>query len=87
MKADATQVLATNYVVVVLSQFVCMQVHVLMIAKRNVSCGREHMARSCLVWQREEIVSVKYREGLSFQDARKVVNSRRVIVGFICHGC
>ena len=35
MRADATQVQTTNYVVVVLSQFACMQVHVLMIAKRN----------------------------------------------------
>ena len=49
-----------------------------------VSCGGEHMAtsRSCPVWQREkEIVSVKYREGLSFQDARKIVNSRVVLSG------
>ena len=47
-----------------------------------VSCGGEHMAtsRSCPVWQREkEIVSVKYREGLSFQDARRVVTSRVVL--------
>ena len=35
MKADATRVLTTKYVVVVLSQLICMQVHVLMIAKRN----------------------------------------------------
>ena len=44
-----------------------------------VSCGGEHMAtsRACPVWQRDsEIVSVKYREGLSFQDATKIVNSR-----------
>ena len=49
-----------------------------------VSCDGEHMAtsRSCPVWQREkEIVSVKYREGLSFQDARKIVNSRVVLSG------
>ena len=46
-----------------------------------VSCGSEHIAtsRTCPVWQREEIVSVKYREGLSFQDARKVVNSRFIL--------
>ena len=47
-----------------------------------VSCGGDHMAtsRTCPVWQREkEIVSVKYREGLSFQDARKVVNSRFIL--------
>ena len=46
-----------------------------------VSCGGEHMAtsKSCPVWQRKkEIVCVKYRKGLSFQDARKIVNSRVV---------
>ena len=48
-----------------------------------VSCGGEHMAtsRSCPVWQREEIVSVKYRKDFSFQDARKIVNSRTVLSG------
>ena len=49
-----------------------------------LSCGGEHMAtsRSCPVWQREkEIVSVKYREGLSFQDARRVVTIRVVLPG------
>ena len=66
MKADATHVLTTNYVVFVLSQFVCMRFHVPKL--KCVSCGGEHMAtsRSCPVWQREkEIVSVKYREGFS----------------------
>ena len=48
---------------------------------KRVSCGGEHMAtsRTCPVWQREEIVSVKYREGLPFQDARKVVKSRFIM--------
>ena len=47
-----------------------------------VSCGGEHMAtaRSCPVWQREKEI-VKYREGLSFQDARKILNSRIVLSG------
>ena len=46
-----------------------------------VSCGGEHMATS-MSWQREkEIVSVKYRQGLSFQDARKIVNSWIVLWG------
>ena len=49
-----------------------------------VSCGGGHMATSisCPVWQRErEIVSVKYREDLPFQDARRVVTSRVVLPG------
>ena len=42
-------------------------------------CGGDHMAtsRTCPVWKREkEIVTVKYRESLSFPEARKIVNSR-----------
>ena len=76
MKADATRVLTTKYVVVVLEPI---NMHASPCADdcqkklKCVSCGGEHMAtsRSCPVWQREkEILSVKYREGLSFQDAR-----------------
>ena len=46
-----------------------------------VSCGGEHIVTS-RSWQREkEIVFVKYRECFSFQDARKIVNSRVVLSG------
>ena len=43
------------------------------------NCGGEHIAtsRTCPVWKREkEIVTVKYRESLSFPEARKIVDSR-----------
>ena len=43
------------------------------------NCGGEHVAtsRTCPVWKREkEIVTIKYRESLSFPEARKIVNSR-----------
>ena len=42
------------------------------------NCGGEHVAtsRTCPVWKREkEIVTIKYKESLSFPEARKIVNS------------
>ena len=44
------------------------------------NCGGEHIgtSRTCPVWKREkEIVTVKYKESLSFPKARKIVDSRR----------
>ena len=43
------------------------------------NCKGEHVAtsRSCPLWKKEkEIVTVKYTEGLSFPEARKIVESR-----------
>ena len=43
------------------------------------NCGGEHYStsRSCLVWKREkEIVTVKCKEGLSFPEAKKIVETR-----------
>ena len=43
------------------------------------NCGGEHAAtsRTCPVWKREkEIVTIKYKESLSFPEARKIVNNR-----------
>ena len=47
------------------------------------NCGGEHVAtsRTCLLWKREkEIVTIKYRESLSFPEARKIVESRQNII-------
>ena len=46
---------------------------------RCVNCKGEHVAtsRSCPVWKKEkEVVTVKYKEGLSFPEARKIVQAR-----------
>ena len=46
---------------------------------RCVNCKGEHVAtsRSCPVWKKEkEVVTVKYKEGLSFPEARKIVEAR-----------
>ena len=46
---------------------------------RCINCKGEHVAtsRSCPVWKKEkEVVTVKYREGLSFPEARKIVEAR-----------
>ena len=43
------------------------------------NCGGEHYStsRSCLVWKREkEIVTIKCKEGLSFPEAKKIVETR-----------
>ena len=51
---------------------------------RCVNCKGEHVAtsRSCPVWKKEkEVVTVKYREGLSFPEARKVVEARYNVGG------
>ena len=43
------------------------------------NCGGKHVAtsRTCPVWKREkEIVTIKYKESLSFAEARKMVISR-----------
>ena len=44
-----------------------------------VNCGEDHpsTSTSCKIWKREkEIVTIKYREGLSFPEARKIVEAR-----------
>ena len=46
---------------------------------RCVNCKGEHVAtsRSCPVWKNEkEVVTVKYKEGLSLPEARKIVEAR-----------
>ena len=43
------------------------------------NCGGEHVAtsRTCPVWKREKkIVTIKYKESLSFPEVRKIVNNR-----------
>ena len=45
-----------------------------------LNCGEEHYStsRSCKVWMREkEITTIKYRKGLSFAEARKIVDARQ----------
>ena len=47
-----------------------------------LNCGEEHYStsRSCKVWKREkDIVTVKYRESLSFAEARKIVDARQAL--------
>ena len=47
-----------------------------------LNCGKEHYStsRSCKVWMREkEITTIKYREGLSFAEARKTVDARQAL--------
>ena len=47
-----------------------------------INCGGEHMStsRACDFWQKEkEIVTIKYKESLSFPEARKIVESRRIL--------
>ena len=44
-----------------------------------VNCGEDHpsTSHSCKIWKREkEVVTIKYREGLSFPEARKIVQAR-----------
>ena len=51
-----------------------------------INCGGDHVAtsRSCPVWKREkEIVTIKYRESLSFPEARKIVDSRQTLYSTI----
>ena len=37
-------------------------------------------SRACDFWQKEkEIVTIKYKESLSFPEARKIVESRRIL--------
>ena len=47
-----------------------------------MNCGEEHYStsRACKVWQKEkEIITIKYREGLSFAEARKIVDARQAL--------
>ena len=47
-----------------------------------INCGEElfSTSRSCEVWNREkDIVAVKYRESLSFAEARKIVDARQTL--------
>ena len=47
-----------------------------------LNCGEEHYStsRTCKVWQKEkEIITIKYREGLSFAEARKIVDARQAL--------
>ena len=47
-----------------------------------LNCGEDHFStsRSCRVWQKEkEIITVKYRESLSFAEARKIVFARQAL--------
>ena len=51
-----------------------------------INCGEEHVAtsRSCPVWKGEkEIITIKYRESLSFPEARKIVESRQTLYSTI----
>ena len=44
-----------------------------------VNCGEDHpsTSRACKIWKKEkEIVTIKYKEGLSFPEARKIVETR-----------
>ena len=44
-----------------------------------VNCGEDHpsTSHSCKIWKRgKEVVTIKYREGLSFPEARKIVQAR-----------
>ena len=44
-----------------------------------VNCGEDHpsTSRTCKIWKREkEVVTIKYKEGLSFPEARKIVEAR-----------
>ena len=44
-----------------------------------MNCGEDHpsTSRSCKVWKREkEVVTIEYKEGLSFPEARKIVETR-----------
>ena len=46
------------------------------------NCGEEHYStsRSCKVWQREkEIITIKYRESLSFAEAWKITDTRHAL--------
>ena len=47
-----------------------------------LNCGEEHYStfRACKVWKKEkEIITIKYREGLSFAEARKIVDARHAL--------
>ena len=47
-----------------------------------LNCGEEHYStsQSCKVWMREkEITTIKYCEGLSFAEARKIVDARQAL--------
>ena len=47
-----------------------------------INCGGEHMStsRACHFWQKEkEIVTIKYKESLSFPEARKIVEARHIL--------
>ena len=47
-----------------------------------IKCGGEHMStsRACDLWQKEkEIVTIKYKESLSFPEARKIVKACHVL--------
>ena len=44
-----------------------------------VNCGEDHSStsRSCKIWKKEkEVVTIKHKEGLSFPEARKIVETR-----------
>ena len=44
-----------------------------------INCGEAHpsTSRSCKIWKKEkEVVTIKYKEGLSFPEARKIVEAR-----------
>ena len=44
-----------------------------------VNCGEDHpstTSRTCKIWKREKEVTIKYKEGLSFPEARKIVEAR-----------
>ena len=46
---------------------------------KSNNCGEAHTStsRSCKIWKNEkEIVTIKYRKGLSFPEARKIVEAR-----------
>ena len=45
-----------------------------------VNCGEDHpsTSRTCKIWKREkEVLTIKYKEGLSFPEARKIVEARK----------
>ena len=47
-----------------------------------MNCGEDHYStsRACKVWKKEkEIITIKYREGLSFAEARKIVDARQAL--------
>ena len=52
-----------------------------------VNCGEDHPSnsRTCKIWKKEkEVVTIKYKEGLSFPEARKIVETRYTSLFPLC---